>query len=196
MLRQYFNGKAGTWDENVTEKDTGKLACMADRLNLKPGYAVLDVGTGTGVFLPYLLDKVGQEGKVVALDIAEEMLAVSRKKNTNQNVRYMQADICSIPMNGGVFDTIVCYSSFPHFRDKPKSLAEMKRVLKKGGSLVICHTSSRAHINEIHSQIPIVKEDILPDVDEMRKLMSSAGLDVLVAEEDSDSYFVSAENPA
>jgi hypothetical protein len=69
----------------------------------------------------------------------------------------------------------------------------MKRVMKKGGNLIVCHTSSRAHINKIHSQIPLMKDDILPDTGEMGELMSSAGLTVVTAEEDEESYFVNAE---
>lgn len=193
MLRHYFNEKSDIWDEQAAEKDMDKLNRMAERLNLKPGSVVLDVGTGTGVFLPYLLSKVGERGKIVALDIAEDMLAVARDKNLGNNIRYLQADISRIPVCDEIFDSIICYSSFPHFHDKQKSLVEMKRVMKKGGNLVICHTSSRAHINEIHSQIPLMKDDILPDTNEMGELMSSVGLIVMDAEEDEDSYFVSAE---
>jgi len=195
MLREYFNGKADIWDENVAEKDTAKLTQMAERLELEPGSVVLDVGTGTGVFLPYLLKSIGEKGKVVALDVAEDMLAEARVKKPGRNVEYLLADITDIPLYGEMFDSIVCYSSFPHFQDKPKALTEMKRVMKSGGRLFICHTSSRAHINEIHSQIPEVKDDTLPDGDEMRLLMSGAGYTGIKIEENNESYFASAEKP-
>ena len=62
MIRAYFNQRAAVWDETVAEKDTIKLERMAGRLNLGSGFTVLDVGTGTGVFLPFLLDRIGRNG--------------------------------------------------------------------------------------------------------------------------------------
>lgn len=195
MLRVYFNGKAATWDRDVAEKSNEKLERMVERLELEPGSFILDVGTGTGVFLPYLLRGIGETGKVVALDIAEEMLAIARAKNTGGNIDCLQADITEIPLRGDTFDSIVCYSSFPHFQDKRKALAEMKRVMKVGGRLFICHTSSRADINKVHSQLPVVKNDVLPDGDEMRLLMSAAGYTGINVEENEESYFASAVKP-
>ena len=49
MIRTYFNQMAVIWDETAVEKDEVKLKLMAQRLNIKPGSSVLDVGTGTGV---------------------------------------------------------------------------------------------------------------------------------------------------
>ena len=195
MLREYFNGKADIWDEEVAEKDTSKLVRMAGRLDLEPGAVILDVGTGTGVFLPYLLESIGTNGKVVAIDIAEEMLARAKAKELGRNIEYLQADIDDTPLDGEMFDSIVCYSSVPHIQDKLKALAEMKRVMKGGGRLLICHTSSRAHINEIHSQIPEVAGDTVPDGDEMRSILSAAGFDRIKIEEDTESYLASAERP-
>ena len=192
MLRDYFNSRAGTWDEHVAEKDAGKLARMAEKLELAPGSVILDVGTGTGVFLPYLLQCIGDEGKVVALDIAEEMLEKAREKNPGDNIEFLNANIADIPLEGEMFDGIVCYSSFPHFQDKHRALGEMKRVMKNGGRVFICHTSSRAHINGIHANIPLMKDDILPDIEAMYRLLKDAGFSSIHVEEDGESYFARA----
>lgn len=195
MLREYFNSRADIWDEDVAEKDTNKLRQMAERLELKPGSAVLDVGTGTGVFLPYLLKNIGENGKIVALDLAEEMLAKARAKYPNTNIEFLHADIMDLPIYEEMFDSVVCYSSFPHFQDKNKALTEMKRVMKSGGRIIICHTSSRDHINGIHSTLPGVENDLLPSPDEMRSLLSDAGFTVVNIEEDSESYLAVGEKP-
>ena len=192
MIRAYFNQRASIWDDTVAEKNTAKLEWMAESLNIKSGSTILDVGTGTGVFLPFLLNEIGTAGRIVAMDIAEEMLKKARAKGFGGNIDYLQADIASIPLPEETFDAIVCYSSFPHFQDKPRAFAEMKRVIKSGGYLLICHTSSRAQINEIHRQIPVVKNDTIPDGDEMQLMLSAAGFTEIKIEDNSDSYLASA----
>ncbi len=192
MIREYFNGRAAIWDETVAEKDTAKLERMAERLGIEPGSTVLDVGTGTGVFLPYLLNSIGNGGRIIALDIAEEMLQTARTKRFDGNVDYLHADVISIPVRDELFDVVVCYSSFPHFQDKPGVLGEINRVTRTGGRLFICHTSSRDQINEIHAQIPVVRHDILPGRDEMRALLSAAGFTSIEIDDGRDSYLASA----
>jgi cyclopropane fatty-acyl-phospholipid synthase-like methyltransferase len=52
VSREFFNRRAATWDEKVAEKDSTRLEKLLARLDIAPGIKVLDVGTGTGVFLP------------------------------------------------------------------------------------------------------------------------------------------------
>ena len=192
MTRAYWNQKAAIWDEMIAEKDATKLERLAQRLDIEPGSTVLDVGTGTGVFIPYLLRRIGKHGRLVTLDFAEEMLKRARAKDFNGNIDYLCAVVTSIPVDDEIFDTIVCYSSFPHFQDKPKALGEVNRVLKKGGKLFICHTSSRAIINGVHRQIPAVQNDIIPDEDEMQTMLSIAGFTEIKIDSNSNSCLVSA----
>ena len=195
MIKEYFNEKAAIWDEQVAEKDASRLEGMANRLDIKSGDNVLDVGTGTGVFLPYLLKKVGENGRIVAIDIAEEMLKIAASKHVDGNVDYLCADVCDIPGGDESFDLVVCYSSFPHFQDKPRALAEIMRVLKTGGRLFICHTSSRDDINEIHRSIPVVKDDILPDAGEMLTLLADAGFTDIRVEDGEENYLAVGRKP-
>jgi len=194
MIRAHFNQKAARWDETSSERDTAKLERMAKRLKIEPGSIVLDVGTGTGVFIPFLLREIGKGGRIIALDFAEKMLRRARAKGFNGNIDYLCADVTDIPLGNEIFDVIVCYSSFPHFPDKSRALAEMKRVIKRGGRLLICHTSSRASINETHRQIPAVENDIIPDEDEMQIILLRAGF-IERKIDDSESYLASARKP-
>ncbi len=195
MIRTYFNQRAAIWDDMVAEKDETKLKQMAERLNIGPGATVLDVGTGTGVFIPFLLSKIGGNGRIFALDIAEEMLGKAKAKGFNGNVVYLAADVTDLPLAGETFDCIVCYSSFPHFQDKPKVLGEINRVTKHGGNLFICHTSSRDAINEIHSSIPEVRNDLIPDADEMQIMLAKAGFIDIRIEHYPESYLCCARKP-
>jgi ubiquinone/menaquinone biosynthesis C-methylase UbiE len=152
---------------------------------------MLDVGTGTGVFLPFLLSSLGRGGQIIALDIAEAMLEIAKAKGFNGEIDYINADVTNLPLCNETFDVVVCYSSFPHFQDKPRALTEIKRVLKGGGRLLICHTSGRAQINQIHRQIPVVANDLIPDEREMLMMLSMAGFIDIKIEDNRDDYLAS-----
>jgi len=124
------------------------------------------------------------------------MLKRAQAKGLNGNIEYLHADVTSIPLGEEIFDVVVCYSSFPHFQDKLRSLREINRVLKRGGKLFICHTSSRAVINDIHCQIPVVQNDTIPGEGEMQIILSAAGFtDIDICDNDS-SYLASASKPS
>ena len=188
MTKAYFNQQAHIWDEKIAEKDTAKLERIANCLTIRPGATILDVGTGTGVFLPYLLDKVGMCGRIIALDHAEKMLAKAKAKGFSGNIVYLCADVLAIPLTDETCDAVVCYSSLPHFPDKAQALREMKRLLKKGGGIFICHSSAREHINSIHRRIPTVQNDLLPDPIEMMALLTNAGFTGIKVEDTAESY--------
>lgn len=190
-IREYFNSKASVWDELIAERDGRKLRALAARLGIPPGSRVLDVGTGTGVFVPYLLQRM-DGGRLVCLDIAEEMLKRARAKGFPGNVEYLHGDVASLPLSDGIFDAVVCYSSFPHFQDKARALAEMRRVLRDGGRLFICHSSSREEINDIHRSIAAVQHDLLPDGAEMYQLLREAGFGGIEVEDSPTGYFATA----
>lgn len=193
MTKSYFNSRADIWDAKIAEKDAAKLARMARELGLKPGSTVLDVGTGTGILVPFILEIIGNEGKLVCLDSAEKMLDKARAKNFMGNIEFICADIEETRLADNAFDTIVCYSSFPHFQDKLKALKEIGRLLKKGGKVIICHTSSRDFIRQIHQKIPEMHNDLIPGEAEMQQLLSAAGFCRIVIRDEKESYLARAE---
>ena len=194
MIRAYFNQKAASWDETSSEGDMTKLERMAKRLKIKPGSIVLDVGTGTGVFIPFLLREIGKGGRIIALDFAEKMLRRAQAKGFNGNIDYLCAEVTNIPLRNEIFDIIVCHSSFPHFPHKSRDLTELNRVIKKGGRLLICHTASRSRINQIHRRNPVVENDIIPDESEMQIILLRAGF-TKIKIDDGESYLASARKP-
>jgi ubiquinone/menaquinone biosynthesis C-methylase UbiE len=195
MSRDFFNSTAATWDEKVAERDPAKLKAMVARLDIKPGSRVLDVGTGTGVFVPYLLKKIGRKGDLVCLDFSEEMLKIARTKSFTGNIKYLCADIENSRLADDTFDAVVCYSVFPHFQNKPKTLSEINRLLKKNGKVFICHTSSRQAINDVHRSTPEVCDHLFPENRDTRRMLSGAGfLDINISDGKED-YLASARKP-
>jgi ubiquinone/menaquinone biosynthesis C-methylase UbiE len=191
--REYFNQLAVKWDKITSEETRSRLPAMIKDLGIKAGDTILDVGGGTGILLPLLYKTTGDRGKIVSLDIAEEMLKQARNNGHPDNIHYIHADVAAIPLSGEAFDLVICYSCFPHFPDKLKALAEMARVLRNRGRLVICHTASRQAINELHKSIGnVVEHDTIPDEAIMRKMLAASGLKPIEVRDEAYLYLALA----
>ena len=194
QLQEYFDQLAPTWDKELTRERLKCLGNIVKELGIEPGYYVLDIGSGTGVLLPFLIAELGDEGKVVALDFSAEMLVQGKAKSSPPIVNFVQADGMAIPLADYSMDLALCNSVFPHFNDKVKALKEIARVLKNGGRLAICHTMSREMINRFHQSIGgIVANDLLPDEFQLRGLIKQAGLKITYFEDSPERYMVIAE---
>jgi ubiquinone/menaquinone biosynthesis C-methylase UbiE len=197
QLQEYFDQLAPTWDNELTSERLKSLGNIVKELGIEPGYHVLDIGSGTGILLPFLIAELGDEGKIVALDFSEEMLCQAKAKNFPPIVRFAQADVLAIPLADNSVDLAICNSAFPHFDDKARALKEIARVLRNNGRLVICHTMSRAMINQLHQSIGgAVANDLLPDEFQLRGLIKQAGLKVTHYEDSPERYLVIAEKSA
>ncbi|WP_422445048.1 class I SAM-dependent methyltransferase [Thermoanaerobacterium sp. DL9XJH110] len=190
--RDFFNNLASEWDNKVTH-DPFKLAEIINLINLSEGACVLDVGCGTGVLVPYIIEKIGRSGRIVGLDIAEKMVERAREKFPERdfpNVDFVAGDIMNYNSRDS-FDFIICYSSFPHFSDKEQSIKKMTSLLNPKGKLIICHSESREKINGLHRSLDkAVSSDILPAGLQVAAYMQSAGLKVETVIDDEEKYVI------
>ncbi len=193
-LQQYFDQLAPTWDEEVSSERLKCLGNIVKELGIKPGYYVLDIGSGTGVLLPFLIAELGSEGKIVALDFSAEMLGQAQAKNFPPIVEFARADVLAIPLADNSMDLAICNSVFPHFNDKAGALKEIARVLRNNGRMVICHTMSRKMLNQLHQSVGgIVANDLLPHKFQLRRLIKQVGLKITHFEDSPARYLVIAE---
>lgn len=187
--KTFFNNLAADWDR-MPKPDHDKLAHLVARLQLQTGQAVLDTGTGTGILLPLLREKIGPAGILIAVDISENMLARASEKFSSL-ARFQLADVAALPFENDLFDKVVCYSAFPHFPDKLLALREMGRVLKPGGQIFVLHSEGREHINHFHSSLnSFVSQDHLPEDGEMRHWGALIGSETDFIENSREYYIL------
>ncbi len=197
QLQEYFDQLAPTWDKELTRERLKCLSNIVKELGIKPGYYVLDIGSGTGVLLPFLIAELGDEGKIVALDFSAEMLGQAKAKTFQPLVGFAQADVLAIPLADNSVDLAICNSVFPHFNDRVKALKEIARVLRNNGRLVICHTMSREMLNRLHQSVGgVIANDLLPPEFQLRGLIKQAGLRVTHFEDGPERYLLVAEKSA
>ena len=111
------------------------------RLALQSGESVLDVGCGTGVFLPGLAAIVGPEGRVVGLDHSAAFLEDARKRLANASlsdrVELVEGDAHDLPFADATFDAAHCERVLMHLTDPARAIAEIQRVVRPGGRVVM-----------------------------------------------------------
>jgi ubiquinone/menaquinone biosynthesis C-methylase UbiE len=104
---------------------------------LQPGERVLDVGCGTGAFEERVV-AAGGAHELVGIDLSPNMLRHARAKLADHShVTFRQADVHMLPFEDGAFDVVVSASTFHYVDDPERALAEITRVLRPGGRMVI-----------------------------------------------------------
>jgi demethylmenaquinone methyltransferase/2-methoxy-6-polyprenyl-1,4-benzoquinol methylase len=100
------------------------------------GERILDLAAGTGTS-SVALSHTG--AKVIAVDFSPGMIAEGRRKH--KNIEFIQADIEKLPFGDDEFDAVTISFGLRNVNDPKVAIAEMYRVLKPGGRLVICEFS-------------------------------------------------------
>lgn len=192
-VTQFFDSRASRWDQ-IAHHDEKKLRTLIDTAAIKPGDAILDVGCGTGVLIPYLLEATGPQGSVTALDLSPRMLAEAQRKFSDPRLSFLEGDYLTRPLNFSV-GVITAYSCFPHFPDPDAFFRRSREILSSsgGGTLLIGHSQGRHKINSLHDSL----EDNclsrpLPPVTELADTARSAGFEVEARRDTEEIYLLRA----
>ncbi|MBS6508960.1 MAG: methyltransferase domain-containing protein [Paraclostridium bifermentans] len=187
---EFFNQIAKEWD-SIIEVNEEKINTLLSKLNITDNSKVLDIGTGTGVLIPFL-KSLNPNGYIKGVDISSEMLNIAREKFRNiEKVSFELVDVEKDVINE-TYDSIVLYSMFPHLKDKTNTIKKLvEKNLGKSGQLIIAHSNSREFLNNMHKEKnECVSEDRLIPVIDQRCLFEKAGLKVVDSFEDNEIYYL------
>ena len=104
------------------------------RTVIRPGSSVLEVGCGEGYGTSLLAQTAA---RVTALDVDEATLARAAAKYGSDKTQFTRYDGGRMPFPDGTFDAVVCFQVIEHVRDDAAFVAELGRVVKSGGSLIL-----------------------------------------------------------
>ncbi len=188
--KDFFNEKAPVWDQ-ITIHNLDKVQYITDLLGIRENDKILDVGTGTGIMIPFYEKKL-TNGRVIAVDYSDKMIEVARSKYPVEKhplVSFVVGDVYELKYNAE-FDLVMCYSCFPHFVDQNRAIEILTRALKQGGRFAVAHSNSAEKINGVHMNGGVeIKNDFLPSMDQLKRMMTANGLKVTF-ERDDDEYFI------
>ena len=190
----FFDALAPSWDENEIRSTPERVKHILSELTISKGMEVLDLGTGTGVLLPYLSEIVGPEGHVTAIDLSEGMLSIARKKYGHlENVEFLKLDFEEeqIP---GKYDVALLYSVYPHLHAPADTLKWLfKMNMKPDGRIVIAFPSDEEFINSIHHERK-AEHDHLPPAHMLAEMIRHWGYKTEVIAATPDEYIVEIKN--
>ncbi|MEZ0072044.1 alpha/beta fold hydrolase [Planotetraspora sp. GP83] len=113
------------------------------KVGIQPGWHVLDAGCGSGPFLPWLAELVGEPGRISAIDLAPENAARAADRaqalGLGGRVDVQQADLLALPFADDTFDAVWCSNTTQYLNDADLALAlkELGRVVRPGGLVAI-----------------------------------------------------------
>jgi SAM-dependent methyltransferase len=109
-------------------------------VGVKPGEVVLDLGSGAGIDLLIAAEKVGPEGRVIGVDMTDEMIERARKNieaSGHKNIEVRKGIIEKLPVEDASVDWVISNCVINLSPEKEKVFAEIARVLKPGGQLSV-----------------------------------------------------------
>lgn len=143
QVKTMFDRIAGRYDLMNSVMSAGLhhrwRARAADLARLQPGQSGLDVCCGTGDLALELKRRVGADGRVVGVDFSEPMLELARAKSRRSgvDVEYRYGNALSLTFDDASFDAATVGFGVRNLVDLPGGLAEMVRVVRPGGRVVI-----------------------------------------------------------
>ncbi len=192
----YFDGEVNApWAAaEYGENEAPKIRRLLADARISRGLRLLEPGCGTGRLTEILAGAVGPRGRVEALEISPRMVEASRQRvSGRRNVRVHHVALEEYRDRGRGFDRIVCHQVFPHFDDKQEAAMRLAGLLRPDGLVVIVHFINFAAINDVHRKAgTTVEHDLMPPLEEIRRLFRRAGLVIDRFADDALGYILRA----
>ncbi len=188
LQQRYFNQNVDLFEPPLPKGVKERLKATIKASRLRQGERVLDVGTGTGILIPYILEYGPAE--IHACDLAENMLRRVKGKFP-QAITHL-CDVSDLPLPDDSLDVAFINACFSNIMDKSKSLNNLYRLLRRKGRLVVSHPLGRDFIVELKKHTPF-HLDLLPDEAGARELLDRHGFEIVSFRDEPLFYIFVAE---
>jgi ubiquinone/menaquinone biosynthesis C-methylase UbiE len=163
---------------------------LVEWADLPPGAFVLDVGCGTGAAARYAAEHVGPSGRVVGVDVNAGMIAVAKALPPvpGAPIEWFEESAYNLSMPDQTVDIALCAQTLQFLEQPHRALAEIYRVLKPGGRIVLSVWCQLQESSYFHALVDAVTQHIgadtaaglgaafrLTNPDEIRVLLTTAG---------------------
>ena len=167
-------GRSGSWLNSYMNRPSYRL--MAAVLELKPDDEVLDVACGWGEFLA---SHAREARHVAGIDVSGAKATLARQRLADRiaagTAEIVQGDAAALPWKEGSFTAVTCMDAFPFFPAPEQVLAEVRRVLRPGGRMLMQIGMKWPHGIPKHMPHPTSRVVDVSDEAAVRKLVEDAG---------------------
>ncbi len=167
-----WNEVAPFYHKRWAKNEIGPFAVtkkLLDLSKIKNGDNVLDLACGTGLVTKKLIRKVGKNGQVYAIDSSESAIKIAKKwTGIRKNLHFVRADAEKVQFKTK-FDAITCQYALFFFPNEQKVLKNMKKILKKDGTITLA-VHGKYNVPYFDSILEPIKKmipDYLPEYPEM-----------------------------
>jgi ubiquinone/menaquinone biosynthesis C-methylase UbiE len=119
-------------------------------LPVRPGDRVLDLACGDGVYSHWLSERLGESGRVLAVDLSPAFLELARREvgagELADRVTFARADLDHLPIAEGSFDLVWCAQSLYSLPDPMDALRRMERAARPGGVVAVFENDEFHHV--------------------------------------------------
>ena len=147
---------------------------LLQRLGIRPGSTILDLGCGNGFFTFPAAAGMGPEGMVIAADTSAEMLSLLNRRMPMDTVQVLNCEEVSLDVEDATVDATVAIALYHEFKSARENLIEIHRVLKPGGRLMLLdwdpeHATERGP--QVDHRVPLAT--VLSDLEATNFLVDS-----------------------
>jgi ubiquinone/menaquinone biosynthesis C-methylase UbiE len=134
-----YSRSAPIYDQTAGMTYLGALWKLLPRVSVGPRPSILDVGCGTGINLLEAARVLAPCGRLLGVDLAPGMVEEARRKAAIAGVpaTFVVGDAAHIEVEDGSVDLVICNSCYHWFPDRGRTVAELSRVLRPGGQVLI-----------------------------------------------------------
>lgn len=189
--RHFFDQLSSTWDENEILSTPDKVKEILGYIGIQEDEDILDLGTGTGVLIPFLAEKIGKKGSITAVDFSSGMLEKAKIKfgDLIPTPLFLNLDLEKEPIPKQ-YDHILLYCVYPHLKEPELTLKKLiNENLKEKGDISIAFPCGPDFINHIHEERHS-DSGKLPTPTELSVKLSQWGFKSKVISDTPDTYLV------
>ncbi len=182
-----FNELVDLFDPPLPEGVPERLDQIVASAEIAKGEVVLDIGTGTGILVPIIQEY--DPAKIYACDISDAMLV--RLSKQYEYAETILADVRDLTLPDASIDAVFMNACYPNIVDKRAAFANISRMMKADGRMVISHPMGKSFIDLIREESPFPLDDF-PERSEAETLIEPYGLDIKEFIDESKLYILTA----
>jgi len=187
IQREFFNKFVHIFDPPLPQGVTERLEKIVASAEITKGDIVLDLGTGTGILVP-IIQEYDPE-KILACDLSNAML--ERLKEHYEYVETILSDARDLILPDASIDVVFMNACYPNIVDKKSTFANISRMTKPGGRMIISHPMGKAFIDLIRDETPFPLDDF-PGKSKAERLMEPFGFKIKEFVDEPKLYIMKA----